>query len=749
MSDRLEQFKKEIQDSCLWQVPSPCSSACPFSLEVGALCGRLKHGRTLQAYRMYRDAVVFPGIVSALCPAPCREQCEFAAQGAGLELPALERSMVAHVRNRTPNRYNLPGKEKSVAVIGAGGAGMACALYLASRRYRVTVYERGEEPGGAFLTLASPDLCREEFGREFSFVDYELRCSSPVASLADVPGDAVFVATGAGGDAFGLDAAGRTVIFRGRPVVFGGGLAGADPVAAIADGTACAKAIESFFLTGRADPPPKRERRVCQLRKKAPPAPAVPVPESGVYSPEELMAEAGRCADCRCDNCYKNCDLLQSERKYPPPVAEEVYYTVHPGGLFQRDACNKRLIGSCLQCGLCRDLCPEGLPTGEMILQARAELHAKGADSWAFHDFWMRDMDHASGPFSLCRTPGGGTCPSVFFPGCQLGGSDPRYVLESYRWLREKEPDTGLWLNCCGIPAVWAGEEQKAAEHFDALRRRWEELGRPAVVFACASCARTFHRYLPEIPRVMLYEKMADSPPPVRGRGREEWAIFDPCASRDDPALSAAVRRLADRCALRHQDLPGGPDAARCCSWGGHAQFSNRSFVDKVAEKRAAESPLPYLTYCANCRDILSAAGKKAVHILDVVFDLAPDGREATDCSQRRENRELLYRRALALFGETPPEAPAPPAVRVDASARKVMARDMILVSDAAAIVARCEADGSFAEDPETGLRTGYGAAGGFTCWVVYRMEDVPVIVNVYSHRMHILSQEVPDGMQG
>ena len=63
-------------------------------------------------------------------------------------------------------------------------------------------------------------------------------------------------------------------------------------------------------------------------------------------------------------------------------------------------------------------------------------------------------------------------------PGCQLAGSDPRYVTRTYEWLRSKKPDAAIWMTCCGAPAEWAGEVDIHAAHLEEMRRQLERAWR-------------------------------------------------------------------------------------------------------------------------------------------------------------------------------------------------------------------------------------------------------------------------------
>ncbi len=51
---------------------------------------------------------------------------------------------------------------KKVMIVGAGPAGMECAMTAAKRGHAVTVYERGERIGGALLGYAAHDLARSD-----------------------------------------------------------------------------------------------------------------------------------------------------------------------------------------------------------------------------------------------------------------------------------------------------------------------------------------------------------------------------------------------------------------------------------------------------------------------------------------------------------------------------------------------------------------------------------------------------------
>ncbi len=61
---------------CFHGEPASCSCACPFHMDIRSLLDKAGKGRWVPAYRMLRNATVFPGIVSVLCDQPCRDHCQ-------------------------------------------------------------------------------------------------------------------------------------------------------------------------------------------------------------------------------------------------------------------------------------------------------------------------------------------------------------------------------------------------------------------------------------------------------------------------------------------------------------------------------------------------------------------------------------------------------------------------------------------------------------------------------------------------
>ncbi len=102
-------------------------------------------------------------------------------------------------------RYRKTSQPKTIAVVGAGPAGLACATMLAERGHNVTLYEKSEHIGGQFrLAMQIPG--KEEFRETIRYfsnrleetgVTLKLRCHVEAEALQSY--DNVVIATGVQG----------------------------------------------------------------------------------------------------------------------------------------------------------------------------------------------------------------------------------------------------------------------------------------------------------------------------------------------------------------------------------------------------------------------------------------------------------------------------------------------------------------------------------------------------------------------
>ncbi|NLA86109.1 MAG: NAD(P)-binding protein, partial [Clostridiales bacterium] len=539
-------------------------------------------------------------------------------------------------------------KTQTLAVVGAGAAGLSCALNLAQNRYPVTVYEKLDGWGGSLRDPPRINEFDEDFALQFSAVEVDFRFGNEIKSLDELKGyDAIYVATGTGGEAFGLlDSWDPELLTTSVPGVFmGGALCGASLMEGIAQGPALSKTMEVYLMTGKAsDTHGTYNKNDCGHYLKHDGEASVPLViasgEDG-YTEEEAKAEAQRCFKCDCDYCERSCEMLKWFKKKPHRIAVEVFTDSQATSTISARTLTREAY-SCNMCGKCKAVCPESVDIGALLQFSRTDRANAGKDIPAYHDYWLREMDFNTTQGFFAQAPRGKeTCEYAFFPGCQLGAFNKDHVIKSHAYLSSKY-STGLILGCCGAPAYWAGDEKRLTENTEKLRKAWEGMGKPTLVFACAYCTRIFKSVMPEIKGVSLYELLASdtSLKPTRAFG--EAVVFDPCAAGDNGAMQKSVRILAERAGTTLEELP---EPNRCCGYGGHIQLANPDLYEEITTNRAEASSRPYIAYCANCREVFDRRDKECVHILDMVF--SPETKKRAPGLQQKRHNSLEVKKTL------------------------------------------------------------------------------------------------------
>ena len=625
---QLEDFT-QFTTPCFHGEPASCSCACPFGMDIRGFMTKCAGGKWNGAWKHFRTAVTFPAVVAALCPAPCQAHCQREGLGGSVAIHRLEEAAIRFSGNRKNDGFNIPPKTQNVAVVGAGAAGLSAALHLALKKYIVTVFDRNEGWGGSLREHPRFTEFDEDFRLQFAAVKagfIRFCFQTEIRDSAQLEGyDAVYFATGRDG-----------LRFDGGHHYFGGALIGKDLMESIAMGAEVSKAMESFLMTGRAEavagrPHSRYCNRYVAHRGVPSAAPVETESEAGA------RAEAGRCMQCDCSECIESCELLKRYRKTPQGIAREAYADSAAAPPIATQSLVRQTY-SCTNCGKCREVCPENADLGALFMLSRSDRFRRNTGPKAFHDYWLRELDFAANEAAVTlNPPDRDSCKYAFFPGCRLGMDAPEQVRAAYaELLRQENGAVGLMLGCCGVPALWAGDRQRLEENRLRILAGWEKLGKPAMILACATCERTFADILPEIPTISLYEKLAGYGIAPKTGVFSEAVVFDPCAARAESGMRASVRRLAEDAGTALRELE---EKFRCCGFGGHIQIPNPRLFGEIVENRASASELPYVVYCANCREVFKVRGKDCRHILEYYFG---DAGEIPGLLKKRENALAL-----------------------------------------------------------------------------------------------------------
>ena len=200
---------EEIRSYCLNCKNSQCRiKGCPLDNCIPEFIHEID---SKKAYEILCNTTILPAICGRICPheKQCEGSCIRGIKGEPVSIGAME----AYIGDLSiENNYELSievderAKDKRVAVIGSGPAGLTCAAFLARRGVKVVIYEKHDKLGG-LLTHGIPEfrLPREVVEKTIEKIldlgvetklNQELGRDFEIEDLAQKY-DAVFVAIGA------------------------------------------------------------------------------------------------------------------------------------------------------------------------------------------------------------------------------------------------------------------------------------------------------------------------------------------------------------------------------------------------------------------------------------------------------------------------------------------------------------------------------------------------------------------------
>ncbi len=184
----------------------PCHDACPSGIDIPRYLRLIARGRPEAALAVVRERVPFPGSLGRVCIHPCEQACQ---RGLEIDEPLCIRMLKRYADDNSNGGWKSRGKKlpptgKSVAVVGAGPAGLTAAMYLAKLGHKVTVFELLPVAGG-MMHVGIPEyrLPRNILADEIDYiksVGVDIRLSTHVESLDELfaqGNEAIVLAVGA------------------------------------------------------------------------------------------------------------------------------------------------------------------------------------------------------------------------------------------------------------------------------------------------------------------------------------------------------------------------------------------------------------------------------------------------------------------------------------------------------------------------------------------------------------------------
>jgi dihydropyrimidine dehydrogenase (NAD+) subunit PreT len=138
---------------CLYCFDAPCIMACPTGIDIPAFIKKIAFGNPTGAARTILTANILGASCARVCPTEvlCEGACVLDDRDEQpIQIGRLQRYATDYVEQKGLNVLSAPATQtgKTVAVIGAGPAGLGCAAELARLGHKVTIFEKQAQAGG-------------------------------------------------------------------------------------------------------------------------------------------------------------------------------------------------------------------------------------------------------------------------------------------------------------------------------------------------------------------------------------------------------------------------------------------------------------------------------------------------------------------------------------------------------------------------------------------------------------------------
>jgi heterodisulfide reductase subunit A len=184
----------------------PCKSTCPIHMDVQGYLALIANGKFKEAYELIRRTNPLPSVLGRVCYHPCEQACKRGYVDQPLSICSLKRFASDQYDIASLPVPEIAKSGKTVAIIGAGPAGLTAAHDLALAGHQVTIYEALPEPGGMVrVGIPAYRMPRETLKKDIEYIKklgVAIKCGERVGEkpkLSDLQKlfDAVLMASGA------------------------------------------------------------------------------------------------------------------------------------------------------------------------------------------------------------------------------------------------------------------------------------------------------------------------------------------------------------------------------------------------------------------------------------------------------------------------------------------------------------------------------------------------------------------------
>ena len=199
-------------DRCYFCYDAPCTKACPSDIDVPGFIQSIRSDNLTGAAEKILSENIFGGMCARDCPTEelCQQACvRNDHEEKPVEIGSLQRYATDSVLNNGVQLFSRQENTgKSIAVVGAGPAGISCAHRLAVLGHKITVYDAKDKLGGlneyGIAAYKTPnDFAQQELDYILDIGGIDIKTGMQLGKQINLEGlqekyDAVFLGCGLG-----------------------------------------------------------------------------------------------------------------------------------------------------------------------------------------------------------------------------------------------------------------------------------------------------------------------------------------------------------------------------------------------------------------------------------------------------------------------------------------------------------------------------------------------------------------------
>ena len=164
---------------CLFCYDAPCIQACPTGIDIPLFIKQINSGNLTGSAKTIFEANWLGNACGKVCPTSelCEGACVFNHQDLPpIQIGRLQNFASSDAIKNDKNLFTIgPANGRKVAIIGSGGAGIACACELRTMGYEVDIYEAKSKPSGLTLHgIAAYKITNQEVEDEINYLERQL-----------------------------------------------------------------------------------------------------------------------------------------------------------------------------------------------------------------------------------------------------------------------------------------------------------------------------------------------------------------------------------------------------------------------------------------------------------------------------------------------------------------------------------------------------------------------------------------------